>query len=99
MNPVQVPRPAQEGPTGPSVGLAFVVAAVVIGAAIGVYFLTPVGAKVKESGSCKEAAEWHYEESLKATDLETVELHNLKGDSYASLHFMKADCSDWKEKR
>lgn len=80
-----------------NVGLVVIVASVLVGAGIGLYFLTPVGALVEDGTACKDAAKWHHEQAVKQTTLEAVELHNLKGDSYASLSFLKGDCRGWQE--
>lgn len=78
-----------------NIGLAILLALAVV-AVVAVFMLSPVSAmKTDEAQAdvCKDAAEWHYSQAIKATP--EAEYHFWAGAAAEKLAATGGTCSDW----
>lgn len=81
--------------TPKNVGLAVLLAVAVVGV-VAVFMLSPVSAMKSDKAqaeACKEAAQWHYGEAVKATP--EAEYHFWAGAAAEKLAATGGTCSDW----
>lgn len=81
--------------TPKNVGLALLLALALVGV-VAVFMLSPVSAMKTDKAqaqACKEAAQWHYAEAVKATP--EAEYHFWAGAAAEKLAATGGTCSDW----
>ncbi len=78
-----------------NIGLAIMVSAVILGAAILAYSFSPTAKAFTGSEACSEAAAWHLERAT--VDDPESSYHYRAGQAYLLLKQLGESCEDWKE--